>query len=239
VSHTDYSDDHDHEAVAATTASCWNLIGVMGDHSCPALAAAIHCRNCDVFAAAALGFLDRPAPAGYRALWTRLIDNPEADLESDASHQGIGVVIFRLADEWLALRATVVVEVTLVRPVHQVPHRSNKVLTGLVNLRGQLHLCVSLHGLLGTEPRAPVANPGGPDRSPRMIVIRHDAESWVFTADEVLGVPRVPPQVFQNVPSTLANPAVSFSQTVFTWQGRSVGLLDDTRLFGALGSLCQ
>ena len=72
-----------------------------------------------------------------------------------------------------------------------------------------------------------------------MIVIRHEAESWVFTADEVLGVPRVPPDLWRSVPSTLANPTVSFSQSVFTWQGRSVGLLDEARVFAALGSLGQ
>jgi chemotaxis-related protein WspD len=70
-----------------------------------------------------------------------------------------------------------------------------------------------------------------------MIVIRHEAESWVCTADEVLGVPRVPPDLWRSPPSTLANPAVSFSQAVFSWQGRSVGLLDEARVFVALRSL--
>ena len=69
-----------------------------------------------------------------------------------------------------------------------------------------------------------------------MIMIRHAAESWVFTAEEVLGVPRVPPKQWRSVPSTLADPTVSFSQAIFTWQGRSVGLLDEARVFAALRS---
>ena len=107
---------------------------------------------------------------------------------------------------------------------------------GLVSLRGQLHLCASLHGLLGASSPT---NAATPDRPARMIMIRHEGESWVFTAEEVLGVPRVPPDQWQSVPSTLANPAVSFSQAVFTWQGRSVGLLDEARVFAALRSLGQ
>jgi chemotaxis-related protein WspD len=229
--------------------SCWNEIGVMGNHTCPELKTAIHCHNCGVFTAAAKAFLHRPAPPGYLAEWTRRIDDDDdaaacaADAYASlALKEGITLVIFRLGAEWLALPAAVVVEVTPVRPVHRIPHRSNQVLAGLVNLRGQLHICASLHGLLGTEPRPAVAAHGqghGPERAARMIVIRREAESWVFTADEVVGVPRVPLDLLQNVPATLANPAVSFSKAVFPWQGQSIGLLDESRLFEALGSVGQ
>jgi chemotaxis-related protein WspD len=223
----------------AAAAACWNEIGVMGDHSCHELTTAIHCRNCGVFAAAARAFLDRPAPPGYLAEWAVCLDDADrcAGDESDAARQRLGVVVFRLGAEWLALPAAVVVEVTPVRPVHRVPHRSNEVLAGLVNLRGQLHLCASLHGLIGTEPRTSATATHSPEPAARMIVIRREAETWVFTTEEVLGVPRVPPDLMQNVPSTLANPAVSFCQSVFHWQGQSVGLLDAARLFDALGSL--
>jgi chemotaxis-related protein WspD len=221
-------------------ASCWNEIGVMGDHSCPELSTAIHCRNCSVFAAAAKAFLDRPPPPGYLAAWSHCLDDddPCSSDASDARRQELGVVVFRLGAEWLALPTAVIVEVTPVRPVHRIPHRSNQILTGLVNLRGQLHLCASLHGLLGTES-CNTAAAQVPDRAARMIVIRRETESWVFTADEVAAVPRVPLDRLQNVPATLANPAVSFSQSVFDWQGRSVGLLDASRLFDTLGSLGQ
>jgi chemotaxis-related protein WspD len=70
-----------------------------------------------------------------------------------------------------------------------------------------------------------------------MVVISRETESWVFTADEVLEVPRVPQDLLGSVPSTLANPEVSFSQAVFHWRGRSVGLLDDERIFSALRNL--
>jgi chemotaxis-related protein WspD len=220
-------------------ASCWREIGVMGDHSCPELAAAIHCRNCPVFEAAARDFLDRPAPAGYLAEWTRVLEGSDSRTDFDAARDGIGVVIFRLGTEWLALRAPVVVEVTPVRPVHRIPHRTSAILAGLVSLRGQLHLCASLHGLLGTAPPDAAGTAAPPDRLARMIMIHHEDEWWVFTVEEVLVVLRVPPDQWHAVPSTLANPTVSFSQAVFTWQGRSVGLLDETRLFAALRSLGQ
>ena len=141
-----------------TTASdCWNIIGVRGDRSCPELPGVVHCQNCPVFAAAGRHFLDAPSPPGYLEEWTERLAAPVeeavADLES--------VLTFRLADEWLALPVRVLIEVTTLRPVHRVPYRGG-LLAGLVNIRGELHLCAHLARLLGIESRtAPGANATG------------------------------------------------------------------------------
>jgi chemotaxis-related protein WspD len=224
---------------------CWNRIGVNGDRSCPELTSFVHCRNCPVFAAAARTFFDRPAPEGYLAEWARWLADSDGlrphgdadgtgDLEDGgivAQREGVSVLIFRLGGEWLAFRTRTVVEVTSPRPVHRVPHRSNRVLVGLVNLQGRAELCVSMHGLLGVGAPA--------SASPRLVVLRDRdrAETWAFAADEVLGVHRVPRSQWGAVPSTLVNPAVGFSQAVLSWNGRSIGLLDEQRVFAALRSL--
>ena len=70
-----------------------------------------------------------------------------------------------------------------------------------------------------------------------MLHDRDRAETWAFEADEVLGVQRVPRSQLRGVPSTLVNPAVGFSQAVLSWNGRSIGLLDEQRVFTALRSL--
>jgi chemotaxis-related protein WspD len=220
---------------------CWNHIGVSGDRTCPDLAEFIHCRNCPVFAAAARSFFDRPAPEGYLADWSRWLG---ASTGRDALAEGKGededeirshgdwksVLIFRLGEEWLAFPTETVAEVTTRRPVHRVPHRSNQIFVGLLNLHGQAQLCVSLHGLLGARASA---------SSHRLIVLfdRSRAETWAFEADEVMGVQSVPRSQWRSVPSTLVNPAVGFSQAVVSWKGRSIGLLDDERVFAALRSL--
>jgi chemotaxis-related protein WspD len=223
---------------------CWHRIGVSGDRSCPELNSFIHCRNCPVFAAAARTFFDRPAPEGYLAEWTRWLADSDGlgpcgeetgageddHDETLAQREGVSVLIFRLGGEWLAFRTRAVTEVTTPRPVHRVPHRSNRIFIGLVNLQGQAQLCVSLHGLLGVD---------APASLPRLVVLRDRdrAETWAFGADEVLGVQRLPRSQWRSVPSTLINPAVGFSQAVLSWNGRSIGLLDEQRVFAALRSL--
>ena len=230
------------KAFAPASGDCWNTIGVSGDRSCPELNTHIHCRNCPIFAGAARSFFERRAPEGYLAEWSRwLAESTGSGLRGDAREangehflsqdEAVSVLIFRLGEEWLAFRTKTVAEVTLPRPVHRVPHRSNSVLTGIVNLQGQVQLCVSLHGLLGAT--------AGPAPSPRLVVLRDAdrAETWVFTADDVVGVRRVPRSQWRSVPSTLINPAVGFSQAVLSWDGRTVGLLDEKRVFTAIRSL--
>jgi len=222
-------------------------------------------RDPSEFASAARRFFDRPAPPGYLDEWSAWLaeteERPEKADGEDADEapgllKGVGVLIFRLNREWLAFATRAVVETTLIQPVHRVPHRSSDVLRGLVNLRGQLQLCFSLYGLLGVEDSSskvdfPIeATRGGaaaigldgarraavPDR---LIVLRdrERSEIWAFTADEVHGVEQVPRRDLRGVPSTLSNPAVSFSQAIIPWNGRSVGYLDDQRVFAALRSL--
>ncbi len=221
---------------------CWNVIGVSGDRSCPELKTHIHCRNCPVFAGAARTFFDRRAPDGYLADWARwLAESSGSGLRGEGSEiegdeflsrgDAVSVLIFRVGEEWLAFRTKTIAEVTLPRPVHRIPHRSSEVLTGIVSLQGQNQLCVSLHGLLGATSEAA--------SSSRLVVLRDAdrAETWAFVADEVLGVRRIPRSQWRNVPSTLSNPAVGFSQAVLSWDGRSIGLLDEQRVFSALGRL--
>jgi chemotaxis-related protein WspD len=220
---------------------CWSHIGVSGDRTCPELSSYIHCRNCPIFATAARSFFERPAPEGYLASWSRWLAKSveqdgdgeggrEDEIEARSHQEKVSVLIFRLGPEWLAFRTQSVAEVTTPRPVHRVPHRTNEVFLGLVNLEGQVQLCVSLHGLLGVAATATPA---------RLVVVRdhNRAETWAFAADQVLGVQHISRARWRSVPSTLANPTVGFSQAVLSWKERSIGLLDEERIFMALRSL--
>ncbi len=212
----------------ATIDDCWNRIGVGGDRSCPLLDEHIHCKNCPTFARAARSFFDRVAPEGYLAEWAGLVAEPVATATVD----DLGLLVFRLGLEWLAMGLGFVAEVTTLRPVHRVPHRTNRVFSGLVALRGQLQLCVSLHGLLNVDPLDPSE---GEAPNPRLVVIRKDADIWAFPVEEVAGVQRVARDRLRKVPSTIANPAGSFGRAVFAWgEGRTVDLLDEPRVFAAL-----
>ncbi len=202
---------------------CWHAIGVWGDRTCPKLAEATHCHNCPVFAAAGRRFLDAPSPANYLSEWTARL--AEAELATTADE--LSVLVFRLGSEWLALPVGVLVEVTRERTPHRIPHRGG-LMAGLVNIRGELHLCARLDRLLGVTPSA------APPEHLRMVVIRRDAEVWVFAADEVDQVYHFPASALTPAPPTLSRAAARVTRGVFASDGRAVGLLDDARLFQAI-----
>src|ERR1700740_948398 len=116
-------------AVLNGQSDCWRRIGVWGDRSCPELAQVVHCHNCPVFAAAGRRFLDTPAPGAYVEEWTDRLTAPVEEGATDLQ----SVLIFRLGEEWLALRVPVLLEVTNPRPIHRIPHRVG-LLAGLVNI---------------------------------------------------------------------------------------------------------
>jgi len=213
---------------------CWRRIGVSGDRSCPELEAYIHCRNCPVLAEAARTFFDREPPEGYLEEWSRILEEPEVAADPDA----LSVLIFRLGHEWFALPTTSLVEITTLRPLHRVPHRTGGVLEGLVNIRGQLQLCMSLQALLGLEGRPVVAQDAveGPSAARLLVVDQGDATGgrWVCGVDEVGGVQRVVRSAMRAVPSTVSQANTRFCQALFEWQERTVGLLDDGRVFAGL-----
>jgi chemotaxis-related protein WspD len=127
--------------------ACWDRIGVRGDRRCVKLATAGHCRNCSVFSEAGQELFDREALPEYLDEWTRQL----AAADSAAVADTVSWLLFRVGPEWLALEARCVVEVLSPRPIHRVPHRTNRLLLGLANIRGELQLCASLRELLGIE----------------------------------------------------------------------------------------
>src|SRR3954463_2184704 len=166
--------------VIAPPDQCWNRIVFRGDRSCPERVAVTPCQNCPVFAAAGRRFLDAPSPPGYLEEWTERLAAPIEEIAADRE----GALVFRLADEWLALPVPVLVEVTTLRPVHRVPHRAG-LLAGGGSIRGGLYLCAHLGKLLGADRKSTAPDMADPSRngdrrpstgvmSDRLLVTRRD-----------------------------------------------------------------
>src|SRR5512145_1695546 len=93
---------------------CWNRAGVYGTSTCAELANFVHCRNCPVYSEAGVQLLNRPLPNDYRREWTAHF--------SRAKHApvaaGASALIFRIAQEWLALPTQCFQEIAEKRPIH-------------------------------------------------------------------------------------------------------------------------
>lgn len=206
---------------------CWNRIGVRGDRSCPELKSAIHCQNCSVFGEASQAFFDRPQLPDYRSELTKLIAEPPKVRQSGSQP----VVVFALSEELFALDTRRFVEVTGPRRVHRVAHRTNRVFSGLVSINGQLELCFSLANLLNVETK----KSAGQKDEARLVVIEDDrSRRWVFHADRVLGVERMPEAAFADPPATVAQDTAGHVSRVIAWNDQRIGYLALDSIFAAL-----
>ncbi|HEY9706390.1 MAG TPA: chemotaxis protein CheW [Allocoleopsis sp.] len=218
---------------------CWNQIGVEGDHSCPQLKTVIHCRNCTVYSQAGRSLLEREASPEYLKEWTEIIAKPQPD---DAltptngvivrSAETLSAMICRLGNEWLAVPVKLLQEVTQPCVIHSLPHRSNDLFRGLVNIRGEILLCVSLSHLLNLEIMPDTQK--NISALKRMVVLASDEHRWVFSVDEVCGVHRFQINELQNTPVVISKASASYTKGVIYWLNQKVNYLDTDLLFETL-----
>lgn len=209
--------------LADPSPDCWSRIGIYGDRSCVDLEKWSVCPNCPIFVEAGKALFDVAPPADYLSEWSDILaSNPTQNrgrLES--------VVIFRVQEEWLALRTAAFVGVDEYRRPRPVPHRTNKIFLGLVSVEGRIHLAIDMGEFLGIPKRDQTLSQGG---RPKLMIIEIDGQSVAFSVREVLGVFRFDDGDSTPPPSTLAKALPSFTERVFNLDGKQVGLLDAARI---------
>ena len=207
---------------------CWSKIGIRGDASCPELKQRVHCRNCPTYFAAASTLLDRDLPAEHLAESTVHFAQPKA-LDEPDTHSAL---IFRIASEWFALSTLALDEVAEPRTIHSLPHLRNGMVLGVVNVRGELLICVSLGKLLRLEERT---SPAMERKSTgRLIVLRHKGARTAFPVEEIRSIHRYHPRELKPVPATIAKGSAAYTDAMLVLHDRIVGRLDDPRIFHAL-----
>jgi chemotaxis-related protein WspD len=197
---------------------CWNRIGVHGDKQCPLLDRHIHCRNCDVYAAAATRLLDR---------YALVQDDQVYEAQVSEAQTGRSLLLFRLGEEWLALATACLAEIAPVQPVHSLPHQRSRVLQGVANVRGALVPCLSLSDLLGVEHLADQPRSGR--AMPRLLILAAAGGPVVMAVDEIDGIHRLDLAL-----AGAAEDAAPFTAAVLQWRGRSVRVLDEQQLLSAV-----
>jgi chemotaxis-related protein WspD len=145
------------------------------------------------------------------------------------------VVLFRIGQEWLALPTGVVQEVSDLYTVRTMPDRRGGVLSGLINVRGELLLCVSLGVLLGLDHVAIGRDSAGIMPSDRLLICKHGEGRLAFQVSEVYGLHRYHPRDLRDAPATLTRASGgAYTLGLMTWEERIVGCLDDELMFYSL-----
>lgn len=222
---------------------CWKRIGVWGQEQprCEKLSQVIHCRNCEVFTQAGRNLLERDLPADYMREWSQILAG-----KKDGEPLGtVSVLVFRIAQEWLALPTPLFAEVIDPAPIHSVPHRRHPALLGVINVHGEVQLCVSLKALLGIPPSTEFQgkDSAGSIRNShiyqRMMVLEDRGRHWVFPVDEIHGIYRLRRDSLENTPATVSKSGAGFCKGLFRWEDKCVDLLDEELLLYKLRKSVQ
>jgi len=146
----------------------------------------------------------------------------------------LSVIIFRLGDERLAFPVELLQEVTQPCVIHTLPHRSDKLFLGLVNIRGEILMFFSLGHLLDLEKIADSGQLQSSNTSKRMLVVASEENRWVFIVDEVYGVHRFQMSELQSTPVVISKATETYTKGVIHWQEKQVNYLDSDLLFYTL-----
>lgn len=191
---------------------CWRQIGVQGgDHSCERLVEVLHCRNCPVYADAARALFERESPV-----------DSSGDTAFDLRHAGAmhTALVFRLGTQWLGLPPKLVAEVAANPPVRRLAHRTSGRIEGVVNVRGELRLCVSLIELLGLGRR------DAGSATARLVLVEDESGPLAFRCDEVRGLLPYADGDIEPAPDTLRAPLDSCVSGLMPSSSGHVALLD-------------
>ena len=127
-------------------------------------------------------------------------------------------------------------EVVAARRTHSLPHRRGAVKIGVLSVRGDILVHVSLAGLLGIpdDAAAPASENSHRRSAPRVVVLADRRGRLAISVDEVMGIHRYDPVVLRPVPATLGQAMVSYASALLRSGDRIVGVLDGTRVLTSL-----
>lgn len=205
---------------------CWDTIGVLGDKSCPELTQYVTCRNCPELILSGRSLFDRPVPDSLLREWSSLYEL-EKETEKPGSMSG---VVFRLGEEWFCLGAQYFESIVEDRKPHTIPHRTNRFFLGVVNVNGELLLCISLKNLLGIAANSELSD----ENTCRMMIVTKDSERFALQVDEIMTVARFLPEDMRRLPVNISKFPESLTSGIFDIAGKDAGWLDDTKLFDSL-----
>lgn len=207
---------------------CWKVIGVEGDLSCSKLSTLIHCRNCYQYSLGGRSLFDRIISKELKQEWTDVLALPKENI----SAENISVLIFRLKSSWLALSTNFFREAVEIKNIHSVPFRTNRFFKGVVSIHGEIHLCFSVTDILGVTDE--VYDESNLKIYKRLVVVTKENENFVFPVDEILGVEKILNSSIHKSPSTISKSQISITKGIFSFENKSVGLVDDEKFLQAL-----
>lgn len=175
--------------------------------------------------------LKRQPNQKYLEKWLSILQKEKPPLRDMKRHS---LLLFRIQEEWFALSTSVFNQVCERKAIHTIPYKKSPIIIGLVNIGGQIRVCISLNQLLKITEQETFKNAMSSVVYDRMIVIEKGDTVLVFPVDEVFGIFQFDAALMENVPVNISKSSLNYLKGVFTWKDKSIGLFDEELLFTSL-----
>jgi len=201
-----------------TIDDCWNQIGTWrkGDAICSKLENEIHCQNCSIYKEAGLYLLDRALPEHYKDNNTLTFSIQKEELNTNLE----SFLIFNSGNEWHALDTSVLDEVCAFQPVHKLPNSPSEFIAGLVNIRGEIEICISLSNLLDYHANDIESV------NQKLIVIQLDHGRFAIPADEIHGIFKINASDILAPPASVSQNEQSMINGIIAHDNHHAGILN-------------
>ncbi len=167
---------------------------------------------------------ERPPPEGY-------VEEMTAIFRKEAQEEDTGrkepYFIFRLCQHRFGISPKVVKEAVILKPIHSIPHNTNEILRGVVNIEGRLTPVISLEKILGLKDREEYS-------LGKMVVFCIGQNEWVAEVAEIEGIYPIDSEHLQNIPVTLLKSPNHYLKGIAVIQGENTAILDEELLFYSL-----
>ena len=121
--------------------------------------------------------------------------------------------------------------------IHTVPHRSNHIFTGIVNIRGEVLMCIALGNVLGVGDSQYLPSTSTSSSSQqssvyaRTMVMEVQDNCWAFRVDEIVGIHRLDKKDLQDIPVVISKTPDTYTKKILHFENRKVSYLNYELLF--------
>jgi len=171
--------------------------------------------------------LSRKPSQDYLEEWAVMV---QKEKKIGKSHRDFSLLLFRINHEWFGLSTAVFNHVCENKAIHSIPFKKNPLVLGLVNIGGQIRVCVTLEKLLNVSGHEKGREELSSVVYDRMIVIEREDHVWVFPVDEVYGIFQFDAEQMENVPVNVSKSAANYLKGIFSWKEKRIGFLDEDLL---------
>jgi chemotaxis-related protein WspD len=170
------------------------------------------------------GFLDRAIPSSF-------IDENTDKYAVERKNKTVSqssFIVFRVKNTWVALKTKFFFESFEEKFIHLVPHRTNDIFAGLINIHGKLIMTINIASLINVveeNDKKSVKN------AKRMLQIGNGKIKFVIKADEVIGNVHIENEKIEELPANIASAKNSIFKNRFIYNDKKVLIIGDDVFF--------